>query len=330
MKRIPICNNFYVSEDGKVYDNNGNERKTYVNGDGYITVAIRVNGAWTTTGVHRLVAMTYVPNDSPETRKHVNHIDGDVTNNHYTNLDWVSVAENNIHHGLMTNAGRHYRIIGTKDGVESGYTSFADVSSKTGESIGDVWKSIKLGVSVNGYVFRYRPWSEPLTENLIRPSARLHRGEPYRKQIKTLNVKNGKVKVYGTVRECAKEHKMRPGHVSYFLSNKTALLKHLYQVAYLEDDFYEIPASQLKTILERGKKKVLVHDERIGGVREYASAKEFILENRLSKKKITSRLVKSGVQVVKPFAFIYASGDGQVKMAEYLKIPVLDTQTSVN
>lgn len=45
--------------------------------------------------VHRIVAQVFVPN--PDDKPHVNHIDCNKFNNHYTNLEWVTPAENNIH-----------------------------------------------------------------------------------------------------------------------------------------------------------------------------------------------------------------------------------------
>lgn len=47
--------------------------------------------------VHRMVAKYFVPNIAPETAIYVNHKDGDKLNNHYTNLEWVTPAENNMH-----------------------------------------------------------------------------------------------------------------------------------------------------------------------------------------------------------------------------------------
>ena len=44
--------------------------------------------------VHRIVAKAFVPNDDPLNKTHVDHIDGNKHNNHYTNLQWVTRSEN--------------------------------------------------------------------------------------------------------------------------------------------------------------------------------------------------------------------------------------------
>jgi hypothetical protein len=47
--------------------------------------------------VHRLVAMTFCYNSDPEHNTIVNHIDGVRTNNHFDNLEWCTITENNLH-----------------------------------------------------------------------------------------------------------------------------------------------------------------------------------------------------------------------------------------
>lgn len=50
---------------------------------------------------HRVVALTWLDNDNPKVKTQVNHIDGNKTNNHPDNLEWVSPS-NNIKHAIDT------------------------------------------------------------------------------------------------------------------------------------------------------------------------------------------------------------------------------------
>lgn len=62
-------------------------------------LAHAANGRKTSAYVHRAIAQLFVPN--PEGKPHVNHIDGDKTNNDPANLEWVTHAEN-MAHGFRT------------------------------------------------------------------------------------------------------------------------------------------------------------------------------------------------------------------------------------
>ena len=62
---------------------------------GYKKVELVKNGQRKSIRVHRLVAQAFIPN--PENKLEVNHIDGNKTNNHVENLEWVTSSENTIH-----------------------------------------------------------------------------------------------------------------------------------------------------------------------------------------------------------------------------------------
>lgn len=62
---------------------------------GYLRVHIGHHYNRRTWNVHRLIAITFIPN--PLNKKEVNHIDGDTTNNKVDNLEWVTPSENIKH-----------------------------------------------------------------------------------------------------------------------------------------------------------------------------------------------------------------------------------------
>jgi len=62
---------------------------------GYKRVTLSIEGKTERYLVHRLIAMTFIPN--PLSKPCVNHIDGDKLNNDVSNLEWCTYSENEIH-----------------------------------------------------------------------------------------------------------------------------------------------------------------------------------------------------------------------------------------
>ena len=99
-KVIPAFGGRYeASETGEIrHSLNKNIRKARTNKFGYLQLNFSRNdgtGKSDTILVHRLIAMTFIPNpnDLPE----VNHKDGNKQNNHVSNLEWCTYSENGKH-----------------------------------------------------------------------------------------------------------------------------------------------------------------------------------------------------------------------------------------
>ncbi|NET72669.1 MAG: HNH endonuclease [Sphaerospermopsis sp. SIO1G2] len=85
----------------------------------YFTASDSQGGKKKTLKIHRLVATYFLKKKRPD-QVQVNHLDSNTANNHYSNLEWCTSAENNRHaieHGRRTNpfgAEAH----GCKGGIE--------------------------------------------------------------------------------------------------------------------------------------------------------------------------------------------------------------------
>jgi hypothetical protein len=94
---LPIFSDYYsVDQSGVVYSSR--TKKALIGKTdryGYKVVLLCVGGKRKHATVHRLVALTFIPN--PENKPTVNHKDGNKQNNNVDNLEWASFSENNQH-----------------------------------------------------------------------------------------------------------------------------------------------------------------------------------------------------------------------------------------
>ena len=93
MKKIKGFENYSVTKDGKVYSHTSRKFLTSKRSNHYERVALCKDGKVYDKYIHRLVAEHFVDGRN-ET---VNHKDGNKFNNHASNLEWVSMSDNNKH-----------------------------------------------------------------------------------------------------------------------------------------------------------------------------------------------------------------------------------------
>lgn len=71
--------------------------KTNKKRTGYLEVSLSKDKILKSFLVHRLVAKNFIINDDIINKVDINHIDGDKTNNHINNLEWVTKSDNTKH-----------------------------------------------------------------------------------------------------------------------------------------------------------------------------------------------------------------------------------------
>lgn len=89
---------YLVTNDGRVFSKYLNDfMKPYHSKGGYKRIKVNFGERNKKFMVHRLVALAFIPNDDPEHKTQVDHINCDRTDNRVENLRWVTPSENSRH-----------------------------------------------------------------------------------------------------------------------------------------------------------------------------------------------------------------------------------------
>lgn len=97
---------YLVSSDGQIFSFHCNRMlKGKLSIQGYLRVCLCKNGFHKSMAVHRIVAEAFIPN--PDNKPTVNHINEIKTDNRVENLEWATVAEQNVHGTRIARAVAH-------------------------------------------------------------------------------------------------------------------------------------------------------------------------------------------------------------------------------
>ena len=153
MKKIEGFENYSVTEDGKIYNNKFNRLLKHAIVDGYHKVGLfnKAEGIYNMKKlVHRLVAEAYIPN--PDNKETVNHIDGDKSNNHVSNLEWATRSENVQHaysNGLKHGIHKHNHF--TRRKIAAMYDTGKYTQPELGKMFGVSY------VTIASYINEFKP-----------------------------------------------------------------------------------------------------------------------------------------------------------------------------
>lgn len=144
---------FEVSSLGRIRRSDTHEEmKQSVNADNYVQMFNLGGKNPKYPYVHKIVAYTFCPNDNPEHKVIVDHLDYNPRNNRADNLEWVTKSENFRRAKLLRDSFGQRRKIRC---VESGktYNKYQDVVDDLGIRYESVRSAVLYGLKIHGYHF---------------------------------------------------------------------------------------------------------------------------------------------------------------------------------
>lgn len=299
-KLIPFTKGFTTCASGIIHDAEGNVKTQYTNGDGYKTVSVLMeNGRWVTFGVQRLVALAFKPPEGDHLALTVNHIDGNITNNHESNLEFVSTLENNSHGTLLNRFTKRPLILCCKEGEEMWVNDLADLAERFNTDIDTAWKYVKTGAPLKGWVIRHVRYNDKVIGRLktLRPGETTSRVRSLKmldldtKETKTFSSMGAAAKEFGTIIPSIRSGVSTPGFPKLFRG----------RYVLVDDcaDFSFLTPALVEKMKNYGGKSLLTFNLKTKEFDKYPSAYNFIkLNNGISKKAVTTRLKKGSLSPV--------------------------------
>ena len=216
--------NYSISKDGFVLNIKTN-RVLKPSKSKYLSVSLCLNGKSFQKTIHRLVALNFIPNTDNKTD--VNHIDGNKHNNHYTNLEWVTRLENNLH-AVKIGLRNDNKVVLVRDVRTDNVTEYFSLAESRralglGKNVAEARVKTKGQKTFRDFTqfclkSEFVNWGEVDLERDLFIS-----GTPQR--IKITNQENDEVTIYSSISEAAKALGLQSGTISFRLNRTPPVWK---------------------------------------------------------------------------------------------------------
>ena len=246
-KAIPGFPNYAISEDGQIWSYYTKKfLKPCLDSNKYLVVTLYNGLKRKVCRVHRLVGKAFVKLPEEFNNNYdiatINHIDHDKTNNHYTNLEWVTLSCNvqeASDNGYCDALKKSCFCISIEDKKYTPFDSLSDMDRSLNLPEGTVKYAIRInnGLIQDRYIVGATDdpkWKEIPANPIIEQIEQIV--ESYADQIelyksrnigpkKITNLQTGESKIYNSLSEFAREHGLYPKNAGRYLKNHSDLYK---------------------------------------------------------------------------------------------------------
>lgn len=303
--QIPNFSGYFVSRDGEVlstrYYNSTILRKPQLGTNGYLELSLAVgDGKFYRTGIHRLVALAYIPCFGNTDDLVVNHKNGNKLDNRVENLEWVTYLENAEHAGAN---GLTSKCIPIAIVTASGYevTNFPSIIS-CARTLGYTKDTVNWRVKTRGKVLHSDGLYYMFEKDVDEFFRNLDKTKPGivklsgKKPVLLRDLNRDTVLTFDSVKAVANHLNVRSGSISTWLKAKNQpVLPGLIQLKFADDDtpWREVKDS-LKELSEFTKTKIVLTKNKMGELKIYSSAVECCKTMKISPTCLSYRLRSKG------------------------------------